>query len=80
MKKHGLKLNGEFQIVNDMAVLPAIHFNPNNRYTGRCHKSERTYSIHHYAASWLTEEERALHFSLRTSLVAKFLPIGESLP
>jgi len=57
MLKYGLCLNGEFQIVNDTVVLPAIYLNAfsirTRRFLGNCN----TYSIHHFGGSWLTEDE-----------------------
>jgi hypothetical protein len=57
MEKHGLKLNGEFQIIRDIAILPAVYFNPFSAFTNRYLDNEHTFSIHHYASSWLDKDE-----------------------
>ena len=76
LQKHGLKLNGKFQIVCDMAILPTIYLNPYSLATNAYYASEQTYSIHHFAASWLSEEERAKHRGSPFA-VTKFKPTHE---
>jgi hypothetical protein len=63
--EYGLVPNGEFQIINDMAVFPSIYFDPFSTVTNNNYANSLTYSIHHYAASWLTDDERELHLSKR---------------
>ncbi len=54
---YGLKRNGEFQMIEDMAIYPVEYFSPKSLYTDRIQMGDNTYSIHHFAGSWLTEEE-----------------------
>lgn len=58
LKKLGLKLNGQTQSLKDVTVYSAEYFNPYDAPTGRLSKSENTYSIHWYAASWLSKRKR----------------------
>lgn len=57
MEKLGLKLNGEFQIVDDVAVYPAVYFSPKCPFAETLNIIPETYSIHHYSGSWLPESE-----------------------
>jgi len=63
MREYGLQPDGNFQIVNDMAVFPAVYLNPLSSKTNRFFGNSSTYSIHHFAGSWLTEDERKKHSS-----------------
>ena len=58
LKKSGLKLNGQTQLLKDVTVYSAEYFNPYDAPTGRLSKSENTYSIHWYAASWMSKRKR----------------------
>lgn len=52
---HGLKRNGEFQVVDDFAVFPIEYFNPYDDLVGKLNLTENTYSIHWYSKSWLNK-------------------------
>lgn len=54
----GLNENNEKQVVNGISMFPSDYFSPVNYYTGKMKITSNTYSIHHYAASWLDEKER----------------------
>ena len=56
--KHGLKLNGQYQIIDGTAVYPPLVFSPYSYRTGITSCYEKTYGIHHWVSSWLTEEEK----------------------
>jgi len=58
MVELGLKLDGTFQIVDDVHIFPAEYFCPKSLLTGRFHITKNTYSIHSFDGSWLTEDER----------------------
>ena len=51
--KYGLIRDGNYQSLNKVNVYPADYFNPRNSATGKLVKTENTYSIHWYSASWL---------------------------
>ena len=55
--KHGLKLTGEMQELDDAAVYPIDYFNPYDDPTGKLNKSSNTYSIHWYAKSWMSKKK-----------------------
>ena len=74
LQNHGLKLNGEFQILHDTAILPAIYFNPYSIFTDRNLSNEHTFSIHHYASSWLNKDELNTLFSNHRYQFHKFRP------
>ena len=55
--KYGLKLNNEFQQIQDMTILPAECFSPDNNMV--LHLTENTFSIHHFSGSWTTESNKS---------------------
>lgn len=56
----GLKLNGQEQQVEEIHIYPAEYFNPYDSLTGRLNKTENTYSIHWYDASWSDTSQTTL--------------------
>ena len=54
--KYGLKRNNLHQQIVDLNVFPSDFFCPIDYKTGKINITENTYSIHHYAASWCTDE------------------------
>ena len=53
LKKHGLKQNGEYQIIDGMSVFPEIVLCGISQYTRLEIKDlSNTYMSHHYTASW----------------------------
>lgn len=61
--KGGLKINGEFQIVEKVAIYPRDYFCCFNFETQGFETTKNTVSIHHYFASW-TPWKRRLHFKI----------------
>ncbi len=58
MKKHGLKCNGEFQIVNGMTVYPSRFLCGMSPFSFRVEKYPfYTYAIHHYEGSWVANRQ-----------------------
>ncbi len=53
LKSKGLRLNGEYQIVDEMTVYPEKMFNGMNERSRKTKLKPYTRSIHHYDASWL---------------------------
>ncbi|MDR0653847.1 MAG: hypothetical protein LBG12_11175 [Synergistaceae bacterium] len=53
----GANINCEFQVIDDLAIYPAIYFAPKSLLTERVNKSPYSYSIHNFEGSWLTEED-----------------------
>ena len=54
----GLVLNDTLQTVDDFTLYPMVVFCP-NRLAMNPYKSDETYTIHHFAGSWLSEKEVA---------------------
>lgn len=50
---------GKPQTVLDCVCYPREYFSPKDYFTGRTRITRNTYSIHHYASTWFTEEEHA---------------------
>lgn len=64
--REGLKLNGRYQRLRDITIYPAEYFCPYSYYTGALNITSRTYSIHHYDASWKdTGRLNAVNLKLR---------------
>lgn len=59
LEEHGLdRGKAGIQILQDFVVYPEDYFCPKSFETGLTRRTKNTYSIHHYDASWYTEEER----------------------
>lgn len=58
LRKLSLRLDGKAQTLPNVSVFPAEYFNPRNSVTGELTKTENTYSIHWYSASWLPWHKR----------------------
>ena len=61
--EHALELgfvpNNEFQIINgELAVFPKDFFCPKSYVDGKINLTENTYTIHHFAGSWHTEDKK----------------------
>lgn len=58
MKRHGLKCNGEFQIVGGMAVYPTRILCGMSPYSFRVERNPvYTYAIHHFSGSWMDDKK-----------------------
>lgn len=56
---HGLKGDNSFQILpDDIACLPQDYLSPKDYMTGKLTITDNTYSIHHFAESWMSEREK----------------------
>ncbi|WP_028611942.1 glycosyltransferase [Paenibacillus harenae] len=57
--KHGLKLNGEYQVLsNGVTFYPRTYFSPYDYINGGNYINEDSYTIHHFAKSWLPASVR----------------------
>lgn len=52
LKKHGLKSCDKIQSVADLFIYPREYFCPINMQTGKLEITKNTHSIHHFAGSW----------------------------
>lgn len=55
---NGLVRNNSYQSVGSMTIFPVEYFCPKSFYNGIIRKTKNTFSIHHFAASWYTEEQK----------------------
>ena len=58
LNKHGLKNTNSIQKVACITIYPKEYFCPINIDTGKLEMTENTYSIHHYAGSWVDKKSR----------------------
>ncbi len=58
LKRHGLVLDGNFQVVDGMSVYPVMYFNAKSLYTDRRMPTKETISIHHCSWTWAGEKSK----------------------
>lgn len=74
LKKYGLKLNNSKQCIKGLSIFPAEYFCPMNQYTGKTIVTNKTYSIHHYSASWfLPADQYRRELRMKYSRYGNFL-------
>lgn len=56
--QYGLVRNNTLQNICDTIVYPTEYFNPIDFETGKIYPTKNTISVHHYAASWVSKNER----------------------
>lgn len=59
----GLIQNGQEQLVDNVRIYPTDYFNPFDSITGKLNKTNNTYSIHWYDASWSDISKSKLKFN-----------------
>lgn len=72
---HGLALNNRKQIIEDVTVYPKEYFCPKDYITGVLSITESTYSVHHFAMSWVGETERVEN-EIRQKLLSRGLNVS----
>lgn len=65
--EEGLTIESE----SKLPILPNEFFSPKSYLTGKIHITEQTYSVHHFAGSWLTEKDKIMQ------MIASYLNIGK---
>lgn len=73
--KKGLELNNSFQIVDGLALYPSDVFCAKSLKNGKLFANENTFTIHHFAGSWLSSQVKA-RIKRRRSLTNKYGHIG----
>lgn len=71
--KYGLKPNNSLQNVNEMVIYPKTYFCPLSHNSKKQNFSENTYTIHHYAGSWLSEKQRKRNNNVLWKFLVPFL-------
>ena len=70
--KYDIELNNTFQIFgNNNAIFPFEYFCAKSTEDGKIKKTDNTYTIHHFAGSWLTTYEVVRH-KIKLLLVSLF--------
>lgn len=60
LKKHGLEQNGKYQVVEGMVIYPFDYLCAQSVNTGLIYRTENTYTIHRFAASWFDSTSREI--------------------
>jgi hypothetical protein len=60
--KYGLKQDNSFQSIEGVSVYPTEYFCPKDNFTEKIRVTENTYSVHHYAGSWVSVRSKLNHF------------------
>ncbi len=72
MRDEGFELNNTRQRIGDVDLYPSDYFCPKDWLTLEMNVTQNTHSIHHFLASWWTEEEKRKHEeNLRFERLAK---------
>lgn len=58
LEAHGMQPSADIQEVAGVYIYPKEYFNPCDMASGRIRTTEKTVSIHHYAASWVDKGSR----------------------
>ena len=69
--RHGLKQNGEYQIVDGLTIFPEKMFCGKSTDLRRILLKPYSRSIHHYDGSWLGEEARKL-YAEKEAIITKY--------
>lgn len=65
MKRKGLKDINDIQKVEDIYIYPSEYFCPTDLDTGKTKICENTYTIHHFAGSWVNKKDKARGYIYR---------------
>ncbi len=57
-KKYGFVPDGKYQVVNGFALYPKEYFCPKSPDLQSCKITRKTYTIHHYMGSWISDEDK----------------------
>lgn len=61
-EKYGIEMDGERKIFgNNCILLPFDYLCAKSYRTGEINKTENTLAIHHFAGSWLNDDEKRIH-------------------
>lgn len=63
LQKHGFKYNNDITEFENIFFYPPEFFCPINYYTGEKNITQSTYTIHHYAASWVNKYDNMSWFA-----------------
>ena len=66
--KYGFVPNGKEQTFAGFTIFPTEYFCPKSWETGKLHKTKNTYTIHHFNASWWSDEQRKAHIAQKRKM------------
>ena len=67
-RKGWIPQKGVITKIDDITIFPKQYFNPFSSKTGSFEITDSTYSIHHYASSWLTSRQKLINKNKYVSL------------
>lgn len=70
--EQGLLLNNTAQNIKGLQVYPDHYFCPWNPYENRRCFTQDTYTVHHFAGGWLSEEQKKIRSSLLWKIAHEF--------
>lgn len=73
LKQYGLKCNNKVQTIENMKIYPKTYFCPLTNNSSKTDFSENTYTIHHFAGTWITEKQKKRNKSLYWKITSKML-------
>lgn len=59
--KYGLQLNNQLQTIKGITILPKNYLCPKDDKDGKIYLTDKSYTIHHFAGSWLPKRKRYTH-------------------
>ena len=78
LQKYGYKFNSnEIIKIKEAIVFPPSYFDPMDYMSGKIKISENTYAIHHYSASWISDEEKVKNEKIDEIVKSNNLIIGQ---
>ena len=60
LSNDGFKCNDKIEYIDSFYIYPAEYFCPLNYFTNELRITDKTYSIHHYSATWSTNTEKKI--------------------
>lgn len=69
--ERGLNVNGEYQLIDNIAIYPPLLFNSYSYMTGIQYNYEKAYGIHHCMSAYLTEDARR-EYDFRTEYISNY--------
>ena len=76
-EKYGLIPQNSYQELGVVKIFPNDYFSPKDWYTGVINKTENSYALHHFAASWHSDKEKKKIESYRNRLQRYIDKYGE---
>lgn len=74
LEKSGFVINGKLQEKDGVVIYPQEYFSPKDFVTGEINLTPNTFAVHHFSASWKSEEEKmrdSIFFKLKRRLPEK---------